>query len=111
MTVREENTFADSNLWLELAKERKLRLPLWRMACTTGGMRKYLKKLNVSVDDYLTYSGERILKDFPRRNPEWPLRAWVGLLLEWLSWKDLPAVPSSRATGNEAETFGEIVNA
>ena len=107
--MREETDFADSNLWLELAKERKLRLPLWRFPCTTGGMRKYLKKLNVSVDEYLEYSGEKILKVFPRNNPEWPLRAWVGLVLEWQNWKDNPPQPSIKSAGIQEETIGDLV--
>jgi hypothetical protein len=57
-------------------------------------MRRWLKKLGISVKDYLDWQGEgpldpetnknrrATLKDFAERNPDWPLRAWVGLLME-----------------------------
>ena len=76
--------FLDADHWAEMAKARKLRLPLWRMKCTRGQMGKWLKRLNVSTEQYLEWSGERTLSDFSRHNPDWPLRAWIGVLLEWI---------------------------
>lgn len=88
VTIRTEETFADHERWQEMARARGIRLPLWRMPVTTGGMRRFLKKLNITVDEYLEENNERNLKVFPARNPTWPLRAWVGIQLENLDFKD-----------------------
>ena len=45
-------------------------------------MTKWLRKLGVPLTEYLDCSGEKTLGDFVVHNPDWPLRAWVGLLLE-----------------------------
>lgn len=74
--------FADAAYWAELARTRGLRLPQWHRPVTTGGMRRWLRKLGLSVEEYYRFSGERTLKDFARANPTWPLRAWVGVLLD-----------------------------
>lgn len=86
VTLRGEETFGDSLRWQEMAKELGIRLPLWRMPITTGGMRRFLKKVNLSVDDYLKANGERTLKTFGQNNPDWPLRAWAGIQVENLVW-------------------------
>lgn len=85
--MRGEETFSDSNRWLEMSKEIHVRLPLWRMPCTTGGMRRFLRKINVSVDKYLSDNNDRRLSQFHERNPDWPLRAWAGIQLENLFWE------------------------
>lgn len=94
--LRGEETFIEQYIWLELAAKRKVRLPMWRLPCTTGGMRRYLKKLGIEVTDYLDYSNEKNLRIFGQNNPTWPLRSWVGLLLEWLEWKDIGPVAIER---------------
>lgn len=76
--------FSQTVLWAQLAKDRRLRLPLWRMQCTTGGMRRWLKKIKRDPNWYLDYSGERTLKVFAQNNPDWPLRAFAGICLEWV---------------------------
>lgn len=81
-----KGTDADQDNWIDLAKKYKIRLPLWRLPCTSGGMRRFLKKLNISVEDYLSRNEEKNLREFNKRNPTWPLRAWVGLQLEWIEW-------------------------
>ncbi len=73
--------FLDAERWAELARARNVRLPLWRMRCTRGQMTKWLRKLGVPLSQYLEWSGERNLGDFVTHDPDWPLRAWVGLLL------------------------------
>jgi hypothetical protein len=45
-------------------------------------MRRWLAKLAIPMQAYLKWAGEPTLSDFARRNPEWGLRPWVGLLLE-----------------------------
>jgi hypothetical protein len=87
VTLREESTFSDSNRWSEMAKTEGLRLPQWRMPTTTGGMRRWLRKINVSVDKYLADNNDRRLDAFIKRNPDWPLRAWAGIQLENLLWE------------------------
>lgn len=84
MDLRTEDTFADGYHWTELAKAQKVRLPLWRMPPTTGGMRKFLKKINRDTNWYLYCSGEKTLKEAVNNCGDWPLRAWSGICLEWL---------------------------
>lgn len=93
MELRGEETFQESYTWADLAKERGIRLPLWRLPCTTSGMRKYLGKLGIPVIDYLTDNNERTLKQFGQMNPDWPLRAWVGIQLENLNWEPFVEEP------------------
>lgn len=80
--------FSDDNYWHDLARARKLRLPLWRMRCSLGQMRKWLKKLELTSEDFCMWwlgmpNGNVRLMDFSKANPDWPLRAWVGLMLEY----------------------------
>lgn len=87
VTLRGEETFADSNNWNELARQAGVRLPQWRMKATPGGMRRFLKKIGWSVDKYLDDNNEKTLKVFAQLNPDWPLRAWAGMQLENLFWE------------------------
>lgn len=84
LVLRED--FSDAIRWVDLAREAGIKLPLWRARCTTGGMRKYLKKLEIPVEEYLSLNNEKNLRHFNQMNPDWPLRAWVGIQLEWW-WK------------------------
>lgn len=95
--LRGEETFSDSLRWAELSKELRIRLPLWRMPITTGGMRRFLKKINVPVEKYLADNNERTLRVFGQNNPDWPLRAWCGLQLESLAWEREHAGSNSSA--------------
>jgi hypothetical protein len=51
-------------------------------------MEVWLRRLGIRRHTYLRVTGERTLSDFGRANPDWPLRAWVGLLLEVLEERD-----------------------
>lgn len=84
--LRGEETFGDAIRWQEMARQINVRLPLWRMPITTGGMRRFLKKINVTVEEYLSANNERTLRVFGQNNPDWPLRAWAGIQLENLTW-------------------------
>jgi len=88
--LRPEESFdgGDRAYWILMAKRRGIRLPLWRMPCTTGGFRRFLKKLSITVNDYLVVNNDNRLNDFITMNSNWPLRAWVGHLLEWLDNKE-----------------------
>jgi hypothetical protein len=82
--------FDDAVYWEEMASarteatvaKRKLRLPPWGEPVTPTVMRRWLNKLGVSVTAYYGWSGERSLEEFRERNPEWPARAWGGIVLE-----------------------------
>jgi hypothetical protein len=73
--------------WNKLASARGIRrLPLWGIPPTPTGIRRWLMRLGVTVDQFLDWAGAVTLSDFAEWNPDWPLRALVGLLLE-----DFPA--------------------
>ena len=74
--------FMDAPNWRRLASGRGVILPAWGIPPTPGAMERWLKKLGMSVPAYLEWAGERTLKDFAAANSLWPLRAWVGCLLE-----------------------------
>ncbi|MGE5619063.1 MAG: hypothetical protein ACM3US_07370 [Sphingomonadaceae bacterium] len=76
--------WADMEVWESLARGRRLRLPASWQPVTTAGMRRWLARLGVTVDEYLAWAGERNLREFSARNPSWSMRAWAGLVLEAL---------------------------
>jgi len=87
--------FLDAGEWDCLAQAAGIRLPQWHQAPTPGAVERWLRRLGVSFASYREYSGDTTLATFSRLNPDWPLRAWVGMLLEGLSAGILPA----RVTG------------
>ena len=82
--------FLDSGVWDDLARTAGVRLPNWDTSCV-GNMRRWLTKLGLSVAEYKAEFGGRTLGDWPRLNPTWPLRSWVGLLLEYLAGRERKA--------------------
>ena len=74
--------FADAPRWEELARAKGIRLPRWATACTPGAMENWLRRLDIHVTRYYEWSGTKALREFRANNPDWPLAAWVGLLLE-----------------------------
>lgn len=77
--------FLDEPYWLELAKERGVRLPPPGQAPTPTAMERFLHAIGVSGSRYFRWSGEKALTDFATANPLWPARAWAGLCLEALA--------------------------
>lgn len=75
--------FADQQHWSDLARELKLRLPPWGIPCTVSRMRTFLHKCNLSQLAYERYYDK--LSSFAKNNPDWPLRAWAGLVLEMIT--------------------------
>lgn len=75
--------FCDAAHWDELAAERLPRydLPAWDAPCEPVAMRRWLDRLNVTEAEYMRRTGTS-LADFCELNPEWPLRAWIGTVLE-----------------------------
>jgi hypothetical protein len=77
--------FADAPAWERLASAAGVRQPAWHEPVTTGAITRWCKRLGIALDAYRTWWGGATLRDFPQQNPDWPLRAWVGLVLEALA--------------------------
>ena len=86
--VKSPRQFADDGLWAELARKYYLRLPVRTLPADDEHMRKWLRKLRIREPEYLAMTGFKSLEDFRRLNPDWNLRAWVGLLLEYVVERD-----------------------
>lgn len=71
------------NMWKYLAKEAGLQLPKYGTKLSTGAMTRWRRKLGMSIQEYLEYSGKQTFKQFINANPAWGLRAFAGILLEW----------------------------
>ncbi len=76
--------FLDSDEWERMAHERGLRLPQWHIGPTPGRIQVWLRKLGISRTAFLEWGNFRSFGDFAALNPDWPMRALVGLLLEQL---------------------------
>jgi hypothetical protein len=75
--------FAADRVWLALARDSQVRLPPRHIPWTTARARRWLRRLAIPHATYLQWTGYRALSDFGALNPDWDLRAWVGVLLEW----------------------------
>ncbi len=80
--------FAEDAFWCDLARKYYLRLPVRTLPADDEHMRKWLRKLRIREPEYLAMTGFKSLEDFRRLNPDWNLRAWVGLLLEYVVERD-----------------------
>ena len=80
--------FLDDETWKELASERGLRLPNWTFPPESKAMRRWLRKVKLPEKVYLEIMGYSKLEQFQELNPDWPLRAWVGVLLEFTEERD-----------------------
>ena len=74
--------FQDAPRWEELARAAGIRLPRWAAPCTPTAMERWLRRLSIPITRYYEWSGTTALRQFRAHNPDWPLAAWVGLLLE-----------------------------
>ena len=74
--------FLDAPEWDRLARRYGIRLPQWHVPPKFSKISMWLRKLGVTKTAYLEWSGGRDLSDCQRLNPDWPLRAEVGNLLE-----------------------------
>ncbi len=77
--------YMDDSGWVELAQARGLILPHKAIACTNFTMKKWMDKLNFSLERYQEWTGFKNVKDWRLANKDWSLRSWVGMLLEELS--------------------------
>lgn len=80
--------FIDDETWAALARRFYIRLPIWKTEPSDEAMRKWLRRFRVSERVYLEAAGYKNLSDFRILNPDWPLRAWVGLLMEYVAERD-----------------------
>lgn len=76
--------FMDSKHWDSLAKSRGIRLPRWEQEASGGAIREWMIKLGMSHSRFVAWMGYEP-DAFQAANPQWPLRAWVGLALEELA--------------------------
>ncbi len=86
LTLRSD--FDDDERWKDLARKFYIRLPLFGTHPTNEKKMRWLRKFRVSEKDYLEMTGFAKLSDFERINLNWPLRAFVGLLLEHVNQRD-----------------------
>ena len=78
--------FDDSALWDELAIQWGVRLPAWWVAPEPRLMRRYLRLFKITEGDYRKACGEGwTLESFAEKFPHYPLRAFVGNLLQYSS--------------------------
>lgn len=82
------SNFEDAEHWSELARHYYVRLPMWKLAWTPEKARYWLRKFRVTEAQYLEATGYKKIEDFQTLNPDWPLRAWVGVLLEYVNERD-----------------------
>lgn len=80
--------FQDDETWADLARRFYVRLPIWKTAPTDEAIRKWLRRFRITEKSYLNAAGYKELEDFRRLNPDWPLRAWVGMLLEYVAERE-----------------------
>lgn len=68
--------FMDAPEWDRLAKLYGVQLPVWSARCSARLMGNWVAKVGLNRNDY----GD--LGEWARLNPQWPLRSFVGLMLE-----------------------------
>lgn len=77
----------DEVVWRELASKAGIRLPAkYIPSSNTKHIKKALKKLDISMAEWLDVEAARSLKEFSMLNPTWPALGHVGLLLEY--WEE-----------------------
>jgi hypothetical protein len=73
--------FKDSAEWERLCEKTRYVLPAWEVVATVDNFRVWLNRLDIKEADYRDAMQTKIA-DMILLNPGWPLRAFVGLLLE-----------------------------
>lgn len=75
--------FYDAAHWDDLAAKHLPRhdLPAWDVSCSPEAMARWLDRLNLTEKQY-SQAANTGLADFCALNPTWPLRAWIGSVLE-----------------------------
>ena len=77
--------------WGQLAVKAGIKLPPFGVPVSTAAIKRWLTQLGIPVPEYLRYEqeGPTTLKEIAARYDvqRWPLKAWVGLMLEYLERK------------------------
>lgn len=79
--LKTSDDFLDARYWDDLAKDLPYVMPRWNRSCTESDMEVWLHRFDLTKAKYKAMTGLS-LRGFIDRNPTWPLRAFVGLLLE-----------------------------
>jgi hypothetical protein len=73
--------FADDEHWQTLIKLTKYQLPKYTAPLDAKAMKLWLERMDKN-EKWHREVFSCTLEEFMDMNPRWPLRAWVGLLLE-----------------------------
>ncbi len=76
------SNFLDKAEWDRLAKAAKVRMPAWTTPMSRPLLIRWIHRLGLSLTDYQVWSGFKQPEEFIAANSDWPLPAFVGLLLE-----------------------------
>lgn len=77
------NDFLDEKHWRELASRAGFRLPATYVPSSeVKYIKRLLKHLGRDVEWWLERTGYRKLQEFSEMNPDWPMVACLGLILE-----------------------------
>ena len=79
MTPKAE--FKDSAEWDKMLESTRYVMPAWDVMPTVENMELWMDRLDKSKRLYVDRT-QTSLKDWVALNPSWPLRAFIGLLLE-----------------------------
>ena len=90
------STFKDDHHWQELCEKTRYVLPAWDVPASVLNIRIWLNRLDVKESSYRE-TMQTSVEDLLKLNPTWPLRAFVGLLLEW----KFCSVPYERAATSQ----------
>ena len=76
-----KSEFKDSAEWDKMLESTRYVMPSWDVMPTVENMELWLERLDISKRLYVERT-QTSLKDWVALNPGWPLRAFIGLLLE-----------------------------
>jgi hypothetical protein len=81
--IKSRSDFNDAAYWDGLAEIHlsRFNLPKWDVPCSPEQMETWADRVGFSKSECLKYWNTDFA-DFIAMNPEWPLRAFIGLLLE-----------------------------
>ena len=80
--VAERAIFTRAGEWELTAAEYGLDLPGWDQPATPQDVWEWVIRLGIDPDDYLEYTGWEHPASMIDSNPDWPLRAFVGEMIE-----------------------------
>ena len=84
--LRAGSEFTDAQWWDNLWDQHHIpyQQPKWSERCTTKRMGYWLKELN-KTETWYKRKTMTSLNEFVDLNPTWPLRAWLGTVMELLN--------------------------